>query len=1555
MKKEQTILSQIASRCYLLLLFSFISTAVLAQTNTELEKKRQAYEKSMNEHQFNNRPNMSRKQWKAIPKQTRPDLAWEQDFLLTKDPKTGKVPSEKRIIAMERAREMLKNKARLRTEAAIAGVNWIERGPNNVGGSTRALMFDPNDNTNKKIWAGVAGGGLWYTNDVTVSKPTWVKVDDFWDNLAVSWIAAAPNKTDFYVGTGEGWNGGSSIPGAGIWKSSNAGTNWARLPSTANNPDFNQVLTIVVTGTGQGTILAGTGTGLFRSTDGGATWARTLNPAAEPYNSNRVTDIEVASNGHIYASLGIQAVGRVVKSTDGGLTWTLLTAFPAASPQRLQMAVSPNNPNVLYVAAQGSTATLLPGGGVFRTTDGGTTWQTLATPISAEDGKDGASQAWIHLTLTVDPNNDNHVILGGMDLYRTTNGGTSWTQISKWSNNGGLRNLTCSIVHADHTNTMFVPGSSTSLLSGNDGGVYYTTDLANAATRDVFRERNNGYNVTQFYAGAINPTLGSNNFLAGAQDNGTQRFNMPGVASTTEATGGDGGYCFIDQDQPTIQITSYTNNNYYLSQDGGSSFPQITTNNDGSFINPTDYEDRENILYSGRDANSIQRITGIGGTRTVTAVTLAINTEATHFKVSPYSAAGTSTVFIGTQGGRVFKATNAQATPALADITGDLAATGSVSCIEIGASEDELLLTLSNYGVKSVWLSKNGGTNWVSKDETVHGLPDIPVRWALFNPKNRNQVLLATEVGVWSTDNINDANPGWQPTNNGLANTRISMFKYRASDGIVLAVTYGRGLYTTDVFADPRANFDTPNLTWFANRPLRFFDRSLKANSWSWNFGGGGATNSTAQNPTATYTTAGTYSVALTVNGGGNANLTRTIQVTILPEPTIPYFNDFNANGGGFTASVQRGSGEWQWGAATANKGNLNPGNNFATIEGAGNWMTNLNTHMGFNTQYSLDSPPFNTNGLPPGDYLLTFDYRALFVDVAGFNVQYSVDGGNNWTILGSVGDANGTNWYNNANIQGIGGIAGWTTTDFNTVFKPSYKISAVAGLWGQTDVRFRFFTGAPNRTFDGVQIDNFRISAPTATTPVVNTYLPAINVNAVARNTNLVLTFDRNMVVGTGNIVIKQPVGGATKETISVNSANVRVQGNIVTITPANVLDIGATTEVIVDAGAFKDLGNNNSAAIPADFWKFTISNDANTPPTLNTIANSATLKEDAGEQTVALTGISSGDGPTQAVNFTVTTISSDNQDLLPNGNITINYSNPANTAELKYTTAKNKNGTANVTVTITDAGGLSLVRTFAVNVTKTNDAPRFAAPPAAPPVEQGAPTQVIDGFASDIDDGDEDEEQELNFVVTVKADGRQLDDEVEVFDEIDIDPETGRLTYTLLPNVKGEITVSVQLFDSGEGEDPSQRTEGSEGTEDNNDPGGDDNSSPVTTFKLNVVTPGTLPNTGGGTGTNPNDPKKPITVLGIEDLEESNRINLYPNPNTGKFMLKYVGKPTTKVLSLYITNIAGQVVYQGMRTNFTQTYEGEIDINDMTNGVYIVSIVSDKEVFRKRLVINK
>ena len=195
----------------------------------------------------------------------------EQEFRKTVDPALGRVPKERLLLAKAYSDELL---AANKTNAALAGVVWKERGPSNVSGRTRAIMVDPNTGSGLKVFAGGVAGGLWVTNDISASPPVWTPINDLMSNLAISSIAADPsNPLIMYAGTGEGYFNLDAMAGAGIYKSVNGGNTWTQLAATNNN---NFVFVFKVAVNAAGVVLAATSTGLRRSADGGATWTKVL-------------------------------------------------------------------------------------------------------------------------------------------------------------------------------------------------------------------------------------------------------------------------------------------------------------------------------------------------------------------------------------------------------------------------------------------------------------------------------------------------------------------------------------------------------------------------------------------------------------------------------------------------------------------------------------------------------------------------------------------------------------------------------------------------------------------------------------------------------------------------------------------------------------------------------------------------------------------------------------------------------------------------------------------------------------------------------------------------------------------------------------------------------------------------------------------------------------------------------------------------------------------------------------------------------------------------------
>ncbi|TAF32182.1 MAG: T9SS C-terminal target domain-containing protein [Cytophagales bacterium] len=759
--------------------------------------REEAWTNYVNNHPYTKVAQVDYKLIKQLPKYDRPDMLMLHDKMRWLDPSTGIAPTQRRFKAMEESQEQLA------LYGALPGVVWNERGPNNIGGRTRGIMWDPNDGTARKLWAGGVGGGLWFNNDVTSAASSWTKVNDFWDNIAVTAIAHDPLNTNiFYVGTGEGFFNGDAQRGGGIWKTTDGGVTWNRLGATTVAA-FAYVNDLAVTSAG--IVLAATNNGLRRSTDGGINWAVPVGaPAGITY------DLEITAAGTIIVA---RNNGTIHRSTDASGAAFGAAIAPAAGGGRVEVACAPSDANIVYAVAE-NTGT----GDVQwfrRSADGGVTWPTAVTiPMYLEQGVCAAAgnhftrgQSWYDLILQVSPVNPNLVLAGGIDIHRSLDGGVTWNSVSYWT--GACRTY----VHADQHAMAFRPGFPNQCAFGNDGGIHFSNNVGSAATPvPAFVERNLDYNVTQYYACAIRNDAGGNYFLAGAQDNGSHQFNAAGINAITEVTGGDGAFCHIDQDNSLFQITSYVQNNYYRSINGGVSFANLVGAGGGRFINPTDYDDTGNILYCAQGTNTLYRINNITGVPAGTSnvATGAIGTTPTAVTVSPHTA---NRVFVAGSNGNIRRLDNANVgvAPASADVDpSNTLPNGYINSIALGPNDNHIIVTYANYGGNKVYLTTDGGVTWTNK---TGDLPDMPIYWAQMNPLNHNQVLLATEVGVWSIDDISVAVPDWGPSSTGLANTRCDMLQLRAADNLVAVATHGRGLFTATPFTVVPLSLDWVSFT----------------------------------------------------------------------------------------------------------------------------------------------------------------------------------------------------------------------------------------------------------------------------------------------------------------------------------------------------------------------------------------------------------------------------------------------------------------------------------------------------------------------------------------------------------------------------------------------------------------------------------------------------------------------------------------------------------------------------------------------------------------------
>ncbi|MEE4257734.1 MAG: T9SS type A sorting domain-containing protein [Bacteroidales bacterium] len=755
----------------------------------------------------------------------RPDLAAMQNFFSTMDPELKAVPAERLSAAWDATRELKKSTLK----QGIPMLFWETAG-SNMGGRTRAIMYDPNDASGNKVWAGAVTGGIWYNNDITNDQSDWMPVNDFLSNLSISCIVYDPNDPmTFYAGTGEAETARviyreSSGVGMGILKSTDGGASWDLIPSSES---FKYVTDIQIRDEdGTSVIYAGVASGvykgithnsqpsngLFRSVDAGNSWTQVIPniPGTdEPY---AISDIKIQGDGRIYVgSMGNPDLegGATIFYSDQGTagTWTVYDEVKNQIenqtshniPGRVILVPSPSEDYIVYALfSVGNNEDFVRYRGrlIYRTVDSGETWDEVNIPDIQY-----ATLSWHALCGAINPADPNHIFVGGLDAWSSSNAGNSWNQKSDWwwMYYGGDDRY----VHADQHIHLYKPGSSEEMLMGTDGGIFYTSNAT--SFNPVFVEKNHNYGSLQFYTCAISPIAGDDRYIGGLQDNGTLYYQGDPLDINDMIDQGDGAGCFWDADEPEIFITSVYYNRYTVWDNG---VPEDAGEESGTFICPADYDYKLNTLYAnacgfqGQDANELLVIRNIPDNPWHMYVNLGtgLSTYYTHIKYSPHSPDGTTTLFVGSQTGQVFKVESAQASPAVTEITGPEFPEASVSCVAIGGSEDTLMVTFSNYGVNSVWQTYDGGDTWASIESN---LPDMPIRWAIYHPHDAKQAMLATEIGTWTCNHLHLDDPQWIPNVEGMANVRVDMLQIREADNTVLAATHGRGLYTAEWVSNP--------------------------------------------------------------------------------------------------------------------------------------------------------------------------------------------------------------------------------------------------------------------------------------------------------------------------------------------------------------------------------------------------------------------------------------------------------------------------------------------------------------------------------------------------------------------------------------------------------------------------------------------------------------------------------------------------------------------------------------------------------------------------------
>ena len=828
----------------------------------------------LNNSKFKNTKGLSRKDRKSLG--LPPNAYFERFYELTMNPLLGYPTTSKKIKLQDsliNLRFNRDNKNKLQLSGKAPGENvgigeisndWISIGPNNVGGRTRGALFDTADAEGDRVIAGGVSGGLWVNEDIdATSNSPWTQVTGVPGNLAVSVIVQSTvTPTIMYAGTGESYTQNSAM-GNGIYKSIDGGLNWTKIfgndydevvvtPNGNTQIDVengffvndlqlwrNNNIEYIFATVGQGS--SGDGekyefydlnkSGLYVSNDNGENWTKIVLPSNGASRKDDLNDIEVDLNNKIWVSttrnIFFDPGGAFYGSTDGVNFNRISPTYPSIasnSIQRVEFVPSSTNSDTFYVLMSAGSPNQAE---LYKTTDAFASLTKLNEPADADNGIPTYDftrlQSFYDLEVEVDPTNGDIVYLGGINLHRSEDGGVTWSQISKWSNNTNQNLLNVSLVHADQHGIYFKPGDSDKGIVVNDGGVYYASSFSTAMDNDTFKFQEEDYVTTQFYKIAQSPIdFEVDIIMGGTQDNGTLKtedklFNS--LTDFSEFWGGDGGFTYIDQVDTKYVISNYTYNNavhvYNLSENTSiypsSSFDSdYSDDSEGDFINPGALDSNLDILYvnatkynTGSSAYEykMRRFFDLDTSNPYDDYIMNLPSSPTSFHVSSHTTNST-TLLIGFENGEIQKVLNADTTPTFNILRNGADVIGSVSDLSFGSTENEIYATYYNYGINNIYYTSDGGSTWSQKDGN---LPDIPVLAIQYNPFNNNEVIIGTDLGVWQTDNFNDSSPTWEQSNNGMTDVSVNDFEFRGTseyNNRVVASTYGRGIFVGSFSSD---------------------------------------------------------------------------------------------------------------------------------------------------------------------------------------------------------------------------------------------------------------------------------------------------------------------------------------------------------------------------------------------------------------------------------------------------------------------------------------------------------------------------------------------------------------------------------------------------------------------------------------------------------------------------------------------------------------------------------------------------------------------------------
>ncbi len=764
-------------------------------------------------------------------------------------------PHGKRLRSAQAWEEYLKFKNRYDRvpTSASRSANWTSLGLNSWTntsgwnpGNGRINCVEQDPNNPNTVYVGAASGGLWKS---TNGGTSWICLTDNLPVLGVSAILVDPiNSNTVYLGTGDG--DGSDTYSIGVLKSTDGGTTWNNTGLSWTIGNSRLVRRMVMHPANNQVILAATNDGIYRTTDGGNNWTMTQT------GSMRDVEYKPGDPTVVYA-----ATDQFFKSTNGGANFTQITTGlpPAADVNRASIAVSAANPNYVYVLyGDEADAGFF---GLYRSTNSGNSFTMRSNSPNiftySEDGTGAGGQSWYDMALAVSPTNAEEIYSGGINVWKSTDGGTNWNCLTHW-----VHPATLGYVHADiHTLDIF----GNNLYCGSDGGIFKSTN-AGANWTDL----SPGLEIMQFYRLGVS-AQNAYTIIGGAQDNGT---NLLKNGAWEHIIGADGMEAAIDYSNANYMYGTTQGGGLNASSDGGQNWSDITPPNSGNGAWVTPYVLDPNIattIFAGYE--EVWKSTDRGTTWT------QISAFGTGNTLNYIAVAKSNSDFI--YSGRaaiLYKTTNGGTS--WTTITPPV--TSAIKYIVIDPlDEEKIWVCLSGFDAgEKVYFSSDAGASW----QNISGnLPNLPVNCIEYQAGSQDGIYVGTDVGIYYKDN-NLSN--WQSYMTNLPNVMVYEMEIHYGVNKIRAATFGRGIWESPLFSPspfpPLAEFTYTSGSICAGDSIEFIDQSVNAApGWQWFFPGGSPASSTAQSPKVAYGAAGTYTAMLIVsNANGNDTINRNVNVS---------------------------------------------------------------------------------------------------------------------------------------------------------------------------------------------------------------------------------------------------------------------------------------------------------------------------------------------------------------------------------------------------------------------------------------------------------------------------------------------------------------------------------------------------------------------------------------------------------------------------------------------------------------------------------------------------